>query len=57
MWGFCLVVGNGGCTLVVLHRFVTVVASLVVKHRLQGVCAQYLPHVCAQELQFPGSRV
>ena len=37
--GVYLVAESGGCSLVAVHRFLTVVASLVTEHRLQGMQA------------------
>ena len=43
--GFSLAVGNGGYSLVVVHRLLTVMTSPAVKHGLQGVRAQGC-HMC-----------
>ena len=37
--GFSLVVAGGGCSLVAIYGLLTVVASFVMKHRLQGTQA------------------
>ena len=39
-----LVVGNGGSSLVALHRFLLVLASLVVDYRLSSCGSQALKH-------------
>ena len=37
--GFCLVVASKGCPLIVVHRFLIAVASLVLQHRTLGMQA------------------
>ena len=51
-WAFSLVVANGGHSLVVLHRLLIGVTSLVVEHRLSGMRALV---VAAHELRVAAS--
>ena len=54
--GFSLVAVSGDCSLLIVHRLLTVVASLAGEHRLQGMWASVAAAYEAQWLWLLGFR-